>query len=158
MAEKLLPKSTPKASHGRGNIGPTVNDASKSPLTTPTIKSTVYTTGRGGSGNMKKNDPQHPEIARQSQDVVVVCPAIKRRPSGNAEERSHTGRGGAANIIRPTSSIDAVPHTADEKNAAAAVIEEGKSYDRQRNEAGGQGATQGDWWRDELAGASARRR
>ncbi|KAL8680464.1 MAG: hypothetical protein Q9186_003362 [Xanthomendoza sp. 1 TL-2023] len=150
MAEKLIPKEAPKASHGRGgagNIGPTVNDATKSSLTTPTIKSTIYTTGRGGSGNMKKNDPKHPEVARKSQDVV---PPVKRRLS---EEKGHTGRGGAANIIRP--SVDKVKHTADEK----AVIEEGIMYDRQRKEAGGADGTQGDWWRDELAGAgSAKRR
>ncbi|KAL9009576.1 MAG: hypothetical protein Q9180_009388 [Flavoplaca navasiana] len=90
MAERLLPKQTPKASHGRGgagNIGPTVNDASKNGLTTPTIKTSIYTTGRGGSGNMKHNDPRHPELARKSQDVV---PPVKRK---HIEERSHTGRG-----------------------------------------------------------------
>jgi hypothetical protein len=38
-------------------------------LTTPTIKQDYYTTGRGGSGNMMQNDRQHPEIARESQDV-----------------------------------------------------------------------------------------
>ncbi|KAL8918640.1 MAG: hypothetical protein Q9172_005333, partial [Xanthocarpia lactea] len=90
MSEKLIPVQTPKASHGRGgagNIGPTVNDATKSTLTTPTIKSSVYTTGRGGSGNMKRNDPRHPELARKSQDVV---PPPKKTHAG---ERGHTGRG-----------------------------------------------------------------
>ncbi|KAL8884456.1 MAG: hypothetical protein Q9192_006839 [Flavoplaca navasiana] len=147
MAEKLLPKQTPKASHGRGgagNIGPTVNDASKNGLTTPTIKTSIYTTGRGGSGNMKHNDPRHPELARKSQDVV---PPVKRK---HIEERGHTGRGGAANIIHP--SIDEVTSNADEK----AVIEEGMLYDRERKQAGG---PLGDWWRDEMAmGGAVRRR
>ncbi|CAL8579785.1 hypothetical protein XPA_005516 [Xanthoria parietina] len=146
MAEKLLPQPTPKASHGRGgagNIGPTVNDASKSGLTTPTIKTSIYTTGRGGSGNMKRNDPQHPELARKSQDVV---PPVKRKHN---EERGHTGRGGVANFIRP--SIDEVTHSADEK----AKIEEGRVYDRERKQAGG---AQGDWWRDEMASGTAVRR
>ncbi|KAL8724704.1 MAG: hypothetical protein Q9166_007792 [cf. Caloplaca sp. 2 TL-2023] len=149
MAERLLPKQAPKASHGRGgagNIGPTVNNATKTSLTTPTIKSNVYTTGRGGSGNMKKNDPKHPEVARKSQDVE---PPVKRRA---IEERGHTGRGGAANIIRP--SIDQVTRGADER----AVIEEGMMYDRQRKEVGGPDVTHGDWWRDEMAEGNAVRR
>ncbi|KAL8778419.1 MAG: hypothetical protein Q9213_007419 [Squamulea squamosa] len=152
MAEKFLPKQTPRASHGRGgaatsgNIGLTVNDATKSTLTTPTIKSSVYTTGRGGSGNMKKNDPRHPEVARKSQDVV---PPMKRRLS---DERGHTGRGGAANIIYP--SIDEVTHSADER----ALIEEGMMYDQQRKEAGGEEGMHGDWWRDEMASGNAVRR
>lgn len=37
-------------------------------LETPTLKTPVYTTGRGGSGNMAKNDD--PEAARRAQDVV----------------------------------------------------------------------------------------
>ncbi|KAL8707013.1 MAG: hypothetical protein Q9225_007889, partial [Loekoesia sp. 1 TL-2023] len=91
MADSLLPPVRhSKASHGRGgagNIGPTVNDASKpSSLTTPTIKSNIYTTGRGGSGNMKRNDPQHPEVARKSQDVA---PPMRRDSEG---ARTHTGR------------------------------------------------------------------
>ncbi|KAL8996688.1 MAG: hypothetical protein Q9169_003860 [Polycauliona sp. 2 TL-2023] len=166
MAERVLAK----ASHGRGgagtsplalwppppspvelglirrvgNIGPTVNDAAQSGLTTPTIKSNTYTTGRGGSGNMKQNDPRHPEIARKSQDVT---PPVKRKHSA---ERGHTGRGGAANIIHP--SIDEVTSTADER----ALIEEGMTYDRERKQAGG---AMGDWWRDEMAtGAAVRRR
>ncbi|KAL8866153.1 MAG: hypothetical protein Q9198_009016 [Flavoplaca austrocitrina] len=147
MAERLLPKQTPKASHGRGgagNIGPTVNDASKSGLTTPTIKTSIFTTGRGGSGNMKHNDPRLPELARKSQDVV---PPLKRKYN---EERGHTGRGGAANIIHP--SIDEVTSNADEK----AVIEEGMLYDQERKQAGG---PLGDWWRDEMAtGGAVRRR
>jgi len=38
-------------------------------LETPTIKSDVYTTGRGGSGNMAKNTD--PYEARRAQDVVA---------------------------------------------------------------------------------------
>ncbi|KAL8965106.1 MAG: hypothetical protein Q9183_004025, partial [Haloplaca sp. 2 TL-2023] len=68
------------------NIGPTVNDA-KNPLVTPTIKTNTYTTGRGGTGNMKKNDPKHPEVARRSQDVG---PMIHSRR--NSDGVTHTGR------------------------------------------------------------------
>ena len=70
-----------------GNIGcagPKGSDISS--LETPTIKGEVYTTGRGGSGNMAKNDPSRPEIAREAQDVV----ASPRRESGEAYS---TGRG-----------------------------------------------------------------
>ncbi|KAK8256038.1 hypothetical protein IWZ00DRAFT_498591 [Phyllosticta capitalensis] len=65
-------------------------------LVTPTIKSQLYTTGRGGSGNMAKNDPNHPEIARAAQDVEA--PAHHLEPEGNF----HYGRGGAANVTKVT--------------------------------------------------------
>ena len=55
-------------------------------LVTPTIKQDVYTTGRGGSGNMMHNDPDHPELARESQDV-------ESPPLRVEEAAHHTGRG-----------------------------------------------------------------
>ncbi|RAL63225.1 hypothetical protein DID88_004303 [Monilinia fructigena] len=58
-------------SHGRGgagNIGTSPTTRSLSLLNTPTLKGDVYTTGRGGSGNMTKNTD--PESARRAQDVV----------------------------------------------------------------------------------------
>ncbi|EDO02338.1 predicted protein [Sclerotinia sclerotiorum 1980 UF-70] len=59
-------------SHGRGgagNIGTSPHDAEPVTLNTPTLKGDVYTTGRGGSGNMTKNtDPE--SARRQAQDVV----------------------------------------------------------------------------------------
>ncbi|KAL5321258.1 hypothetical protein ACEPPN_012073 [Leptodophora sp. 'Broadleaf-Isolate-01'] len=83
-------------SHGRGgagNIGVSSSDNAPVDLETPTIKSEVYTTGRGGSGNMAKNtDAQE---ARRAQDVV----AHPRRESGN---NTHVGRGGAANVFKPS--------------------------------------------------------
>jgi hypothetical protein len=75
-----------------GNIGKEP-PASGDDLTTPTIKSDTYTTGRGGSGNMAKNDPNHPELARASQDVE---PVPKTERSGSF----HIGRGGAANVAK----------------------------------------------------------
>jgi len=63
-------------------------------LITPTIKQDIYTTGRGGTGNMMQNDPEHPEIARESQDVETPPQRIE-------ESRHHTGRGTlAARILR----------------------------------------------------------
>lgn len=55
-------------------------------FTTPTIKQDFYTTGRGGSGNMVYNDPHHPEIARESQDVETPPLRVEEAPH-------HTGRG-----------------------------------------------------------------
>jgi hypothetical protein len=53
-------------------------------MTTPTLKSKMYTTGRGGAGNMANND--YGEEARTAQDVDV--------PGINLPENSHhTGRG-----------------------------------------------------------------
>merc|ERR1712000_515580 len=62
-------------------------------LETPTIKSEMYTTGRGGSGNMARNTDALE--ARRAQDVV----AMPRRESGN---NTHVGRGGAANVFKPS--------------------------------------------------------
>jgi len=59
-------------SHGRGgagNIGSAPSDIEPPSLDTPTLKSDVYTTGRGGSGNMAKNND--PDAARRAQDVVA---------------------------------------------------------------------------------------
>lgn len=57
-------------------------------LITPTLKANVYTTGRGGSGNMVTNE--NPVIARESQDVGVPPNVAK----GSADEGTFTvGRG-----------------------------------------------------------------
>ncbi|KAI1972230.1 hypothetical protein LOZ53_006602 [Ophidiomyces ophidiicola] len=59
----------------------------------PTIKADIYTTGRGGSGNMVSNDD--PKAARARQDLDIP-PSVS---AGTADEgRFHTGRGGAANV------------------------------------------------------------
>ncbi|RAL02457.1 DUF3602 domain-containing protein [Aspergillus ibericus CBS 121593] len=86
-------------SHGRGGAGNIFSgkESRTTPkdLVTPTIKQDVFTTGRGGSGNMMHNDPEHPEIAREMQDVDS--------PPLRMEEAPHfMGRGGAANAYIPT--------------------------------------------------------
>ncbi|KAL4916070.1 hypothetical protein BDW62DRAFT_203074 [Aspergillus aurantiobrunneus] len=85
-------------SHGRGGAGNIYSSEARTTpqdLVTPTIKQDVYTTGRGGSGNMMHNDPEHPELARESQDVGA--------PPVRAEDAPHhTGRGGAANQYIPS--------------------------------------------------------
>ncbi|KAI4103313.1 MAG: hypothetical protein L6R37_003874 [Teloschistes peruensis] len=188
MSDRLIPKETPKASHGRGgvgpslpspalpslspplppspqpspqtphqqlkpntptgNIGPTSNDA-RNNLVTPTIKQSIYTTGRGGSGNMKKNDPNHPEVARKSQDVA---PMPTRRNSRG--EVVHTGRGGVANILRP--SIDERVHTAagGDEDTIMTTDEKDDNPPRQMKDGGAGGG--GDWWRDDMANGRAR--
>ncbi|KAJ5194295.1 hypothetical protein N7472_006761 [Penicillium cf. griseofulvum] len=92
-------------SYGRGGAArPPPKD-----FITPTIKQEVYTTGRGGSGNMVHNDPERPEIARESQDVESPPCAHSRSPTTQAEGRysySWANRcaiaGGAANAYIPT--------------------------------------------------------
>ncbi|OGM45719.1 hypothetical protein ABOM_005436 [Aspergillus bombycis] len=86
-------------SHGRGGAGTQYllrrKHTTPRDLVTPTIKQDIYTTGRGGSGNMVVNDPQHPEIARESQDVEAPPLRVEEAPH-------HTGRGGAANAYIPS--------------------------------------------------------
>ncbi|ETN38911.1 uncharacterized protein HMPREF1541_06953 [Cyphellophora europaea CBS 101466] len=93
-------KSKPIQHYGRGgagNVAPKRDTASPAPepLTTPTLKSKMYSTGRGGTGNMAKND--FGDEARTAQDVDV--PGITL-----PENTHHTGRGGAANLYTPTGS------------------------------------------------------
>lgn len=44
------------------------------------MKSDHYTTGRGGTGNMAKFDPDRPEEARAAQDVDVPGIALSEGP------------------------------------------------------------------------------
>ncbi|KAL2852534.1 hypothetical protein BJY01DRAFT_244531 [Aspergillus pseudoustus] len=85
-------------SHGRGGAGNIYSSETRTTpqdLVTPTIKQEVYTTGRGGSGNMMHNDPERPELARESQDVEAPPMRVQEAPH-------HTGRGGAANQYIPS--------------------------------------------------------
>ena len=75
-----------------GNISRQQSATTPRDLVTPTIKQDVYTTGRGGSGNMVYNDPERPEIARESQDVEVPPQRVEQIPH-------HTGRG--KDVARP---------------------------------------------------------
>lgn len=77
--------SNPK-SNLTGNISRQQSTPSPKDFVTPTIKQEVYTTGRGGSGNMVHNDPDRPEIARESQDVESPPLRAQQIPH-------HTGRG-----------------------------------------------------------------
>ncbi|KAI5866592.1 hypothetical protein GGS23DRAFT_615137 [Durotheca rogersii] len=84
-------------SSGRGGAGNIV-DSAKSPkiqpadLETPTLKTAIFPTGRGGSGNMAPN--VDPALTRALQDVEPV----ERTPT----LATHIGRGGAANVVRTT--------------------------------------------------------
>ncbi|KAA6411879.1 MAG: hypothetical protein FRX48_04029 [Lasallia pustulata] len=85
------------SSYGRGGAGnfSAAKDIPPPDLVTPTIKGDMYTTGRGGQGNMAKNYSDRPELARERQDVN----AMPRRLS---EAETFYGRGGAANTTRPS--------------------------------------------------------
>ncbi|KAL7794605.1 hypothetical protein V8C37DRAFT_376193 [Trichoderma ceciliae] len=84
------------ASHGRGGAG-NMAEAAQSPkinasdLETPVLKTAVVTTGRGGTGNMTKNNDPHETRLRQ--DVK----AVPRRLSAGAQ---YAGRGGAGNVFK----------------------------------------------------------
>lgn len=84
-----------------GNIGTsTSKPTTPESLTTPTIKQSTYTTGRGGTGNMALNDPSvpaHAEMARASQDVGAPA---QRQANEEGQAFVHWGRGGAANMMK----------------------------------------------------------
>ncbi|KAH0611384.1 uncharacterized protein H6S33_010649 [Morchella sextelata] len=103
--------STSISLHGRGgagNVGPVDNVETEESLKIPVLKSPVYTTGRGGNGNMAQNDPNHPEKARIAQDVEE---APKARGSGDF----HAGRGGAGNVMNPEEIEAALAREDEEK-------------------------------------------
>ncbi len=77
---QLIPPPPPKGN--RGSTAP----ATTSDLITPNIKNPIYTTGRGGVGNLAKADPENPQQARLSQDVAPA----ERREGGAG---SFVGRG-----------------------------------------------------------------
>lgn len=79
-----------------------------SDLVTPTLKSDLYTTGRGGQGNMAKND--YGQEARAAQDVETPA-AHSRNTEG---ESYHYGRGGAANITKKNEAQEASGHATKE--------------------------------------------
>ncbi|KAL8304020.1 hypothetical protein RB597_004643 [Gaeumannomyces tritici] len=84
-------------SSGRGGAGNIV-DKAKSPaiepkdLETPTLKTSVVTTGRGGTGNMAKNTD--PAETRALQDVEPV--SLQENTGA-----THIGRGGDGNVVKP---------------------------------------------------------
>lgn len=105
-------------SSGRGGAGNIV-DSTKSPklqpkdLETPTLKTSVVTTGRGGTGNMAKN--KDPIETRMRQDVIPVA----RRDSAGA---THIGRGGTGNVFNPNS--DEARAAKKEQDKADSAVED----------------------------------
>ncbi|KAL2154801.1 hypothetical protein VTH82DRAFT_3477 [Thermothelomyces myriococcoides] len=92
-------------SSGRGGAGNIV-DSSKSPqlkpedLQTPTLKTSMVTTGRGGTGNFAVG--LDAEEKRRRQDVEPVV----RRGSHGA---MHIGRGGTGNVVKTGDAEDGAP-------------------------------------------------
>ncbi|RMZ90860.1 hypothetical protein DV736_g1887, partial [Chaetothyriales sp. CBS 134916] len=97
---------------GAGNVTAKTSDGIKEEeMTTPTLKAKIYTTGRGGTGNMAKNDD--PEEARAAQDVETPGFTLPEGPhhTGRGMSNSRTGvvikrttnsrLGGAANMYKP---------------------------------------------------------
>ncbi|TGO62234.1 hypothetical protein BCON_0021g00470 [Botryotinia convoluta] len=132
LAEEVLRRASSSSirsanlSHGRGgagNIGTSPHDDEPLTLNTPTIKSDIYTTGRGGSGNMAKNTD--PESARRAQDVVG-------NPRRESSSSSHVGRGGAANVFKP-SEAEIVAARKDTKWGNAVSDEDELDYSKPDN-------------------------
>jgi len=104
---------------GAGNFGKE-NRTNITPedLDTPTLKSEHYTTGRGGSGNIARNDSA--AEARLAQDVEAQ--AVKH----HEEQNLHYGRGGAANVIRaPSKDRQENPK---KRTSSETIAEKGKDF------------------------------
>jgi hypothetical protein len=100
-----------------GNFGKDHRDsAGAEDLATPTIKSETYTTGRGGTGNIVKNDSA--DVARLAQDVEA--PAV-REP-----ENFHYGRGGAANVAKGP--VDETKKESKEQKSSESLAGRGKEF------------------------------
>ncbi|KAL1900744.1 hypothetical protein Cpir12675_000756 [Ceratocystis pirilliformis] len=126
------------SSHGRGGVGNMADKRLSPPLTaadlvTPTVKTAVYSTGRGGSGNMARNTD--PLETRMRQDVEEIP---RRRFSGSVQ---HSGRGGAGNIVNTEDLERAeIPHmtldtgeslvSGSERRRSTEVIEKAKAFFR----------------------------
>jgi hypothetical protein len=105
-----------------GNIGKedTSREVTPADLVTPTLKGEHYTTGRGGTGNMARNLPEFPELARASQDVEAPS---HREPTG----AHHYGRGGAANIAKVTEEEKRVAEEHNRRKSEDAKRQEGQA-------------------------------
>ncbi|KAL7267530.1 hypothetical protein RUND412_009878 [Rhizina undulata] len=125
MATPTVPRQSTESSHtlarvmshgrgGAGNIGVDENGfkESEKDLKIPTLKSAVYTTGRGGTGNMALNDPEHPDRARAAQDV-------EEAPRPPSKTEFFGGRGGAGNIVNPLDAEQAAAHEEEERQRLA---------------------------------------
>ncbi|KAF3916673.1 hypothetical protein ABW20_dc0105342 [Dactylellina cionopaga] len=113
ISQDYDPRERSTGRGGAGNFSSAESEAEDEDFSTPIIKSPVYTSGRGGTGNMQANDLDHPEYARASQDVEMM----PRRPSTSDY---HGGRSGAGNVYHPT----------EEEYLAAEEYEKRVKYDR----------------------------
>lgn len=71
---------------------------------------------------MARNDPQHPELARAAQDVDAPIHRDHEGPH-------HFGRGGAANIRKPTEEEARIARETNERKSGDAVREQGPAGD-----------------------------
>ncbi|KAL2756265.1 hypothetical protein ACRALDRAFT_1070648 [Sodiomyces alcalophilus JCM 7366] len=114
-------------SHGRGGAGNYAashqfDQTTPDDLETPVLTSPVVTTGRGGAGNMLKND--NPRETRLRQDVEPV-------PRRSSSKVTHFGRGGAANIIRRGSEDSAaavIVDDSDSNRSSTSIAARGKAW------------------------------
>ncbi|KAM0332595.1 hypothetical protein ACHAQA_002879 [Verticillium albo-atrum] len=135
-------------SHGRGGAGNIANSTKFDKITpkdlqTPVLKSSVVTTGRGGTGNMLKNDD--PYETRLRQDVEG---APRRTSSGAA----HYGRGGAANIFKASPEEQAAAAKAANLESA---IEDDDSSSHKRRRSSAELAAKGKAWLNSITGKKA---
>lgn len=104
-----------------------------SDLETPVLKKPVVTTGRGGTGNMAKNDDPHETRLRQDVEGCVLgtpirLPATKPTADNSIVPRwfsagaQHAGRGGAGNVFRDVDEAGADP--ADPPSRGQAVVDD----------------------------------
>lgn len=112
--------SEPTHHFGRGGAGNVTTKDDKAPRvppesTTPTLKSKNYTTGRGGTGNIVKNE--NPENARKAQDMDVPGIVLP-------ENEYHTGRGGEGNRVKPSEEEVAAARENNEKVRSASFTKD----------------------------------
>ncbi|KAG7195617.1 uncharacterized protein KQ657_003384 [Scheffersomyces spartinae] len=117
-------------STGRGGAG-NIKSSSEIPSpklipqgsNTPQLTSNIITTGRGGFGNMVKND--NPELIRKLQDVDGAAPGEEL--TSVTSNRSFTvGRGGLGNVVSKTRSHGSA-HLTEEVPNLYAVTSNGES-------------------------------
>ncbi|AEO53527.1 hypothetical protein MYCTH_2294987 [Thermothelomyces thermophilus ATCC 42464] len=124
-------------SSGRGGAGNIV-DSSKSPqlkpedLQTPTLKTSMVTTGRGGTGNFAAG--LDAEEKRRRQDVEPVV----RRDSHGA---MHIGRGGTGNVVKTGGAEDGAPLARMRSPAPPAADKDKDNKDKEKTATGPPGST-----------------
>ncbi|KAI9720916.1 MAG: hypothetical protein M1828_005486 [Chrysothrix sp. TS-e1954] len=124
--------TTGRGGAAKGNIGTSQIQKPNTNLDTPLIKASMYTTGRGGKGNMAHNNADDPSEARRAQDVSPIMRRGSHSSAGSSDGGANprnrptginTGRGGRGNVVRTGSFTEKVATEVEKRGRSVSAGE-----------------------------------